>query len=1095
MTATAAVPADAGAADADLASEAVELARRLLAESLASATRSEGRRQRRLGRLLDDEAARQLVFGLTDEVLRFDDPALAARRFVALVGEHPTTAMGALDRAMLRIGAVVAPLVPRLVMPLVTRRIKAETTGIVLSADDPFFARHVAARRAEGVRLNVNLLGEAILSDAEADERLRLVCERIDRADVDYVSVKISAVVANLDALAFDHSLERVCERLRLIYRRAASATPRTFVNLDMEEYRDLELTLQAFMRVLVEDEFVGLDAGIVLQAYLPDSHDALERLGNWATARHRAGGGRVKVRIVKGANLAMETVEADLHGWTAAPYASKADVDASYKAMLDSALRREWSDAVRIGVASHNLFDIAWALVQAREHDALERVEIEMLEGMAPAQARAVRVEARSLLMYAPVVAAADFDASIAYLSRRLDENTQPDNFLRALFDLTPSSAEFDRQAERFLVSVAERHTVSRERRRFPAPVVTRTGFANEPDGDATDADYRQAIERAMAAPPDVRFEWTREVGAIDEVVAAARRALPTDSVESVLAERRRWLAAVAERMAAERPQTVGLMARAVGKTAREGDPEVSEAIDFCRYYGTVGIESLDAARRAGCAVSPRGVVVVIGPWNFPYAIPVGGVAAALAAGNSVILKPAPEAVEVGAWIARQFWDAGVPRDQVQLVVCPDDEVGTRLVTHPDVETVVLTGSYETAEMFLRWKPTMRLFAETSGKNALVVTASADLDQAIADLVRSAFGHAGQKCSAASLGIIDGEVLDDPSFLRRLADAVRSLRVLPATDPASMMGPVVAPPTGNLLRALTTLEPGESWLVEPQPLDESGRSWSPGVRLGVEPGSWFHLTECFGPVLGLMRASDLDEAIRLQNATAYGLTGGIHSLDEGEIRSWLEQVEVGNAYVNRHITGAIVQRQPFGGWKRSTVGGGAKAGGPDYVLQFARIATPADGLILSETEVSRDLGEAWAARCGAGADVSGLAAESNVLRHVPLDRVVVRHDGGAADGLAILRAAARIVGVVLDESDARVEDADAFVDRVRGADRVRLLSSEPDEVLAALHALGTAVMTDPPVAYGPVEIRHWSREQAISRTMHRHGRLLAPGR
>ncbi|MEN9822811.1 MAG: proline dehydrogenase/delta-pyrroline-5-carboxylate dehydrogenase, partial [Actinomycetota bacterium] len=317
--------------DEALVAEAIELARKLLATSLAAMTRRERRRQARLGRLLGDPAARQLVFGLTDEVLRFDDPLLASHRFAALVRQHPTRALGAIDRLLLRCGAVVAPLAPRLVMPLVTRRIKAETTGIVLSADDPGFARHVATRRGEGVRLNVNLLGEAILSDAEADERLRRVCERIDRPDVDYVSVKISAVVANLDAMAFDHSLDRVCNRLRVIYRRAAAASPRTFVNLDMEEYRDLELTLQAFMRVLDEAEFIGLDAGIVLQAYLPDSHEALERLGTWAQQRRALGGGTVKVRLVKGANLAMEIVEADLHGWVSAPYATKAKVDASY--------------------------------------------------------------------------------------------------------------------------------------------------------------------------------------------------------------------------------------------------------------------------------------------------------------------------------------------------------------------------------------------------------------------------------------------------------------------------------------------------------------------------------------------------------------------------------------------------------------------------------------------------------------------------------------------------------------------------------------------------------------------------------------------
>ena len=1073
--------------DAALAAEAVELARSLLARSLAGAARGERRRQARMGRMLADPAARELIFALTDEVLRVDDPALAARRFAAIVSAHPTTAVGLLDRVLMRSGAVVAPLLPRLVMPLVSKRVKAETRGIVLSSADPAFADHVRTRRAQGVRLNVNPLGEAILSDAEAAARMRLVCERIDRPDVDHVSVKISSVVADLDAFAFDASVDRVSERLVELYRRAQAADPVTFVNLDMEEYRDLEMTLQAFVRVLSLPEFTAIDAGIVLQAYLPDSHDALERLGTWATARHAAGGGRVRVRLVKGANLAMERVEAELHGWVAAPYATKAEVDASFKALLDRALRPEWADALRIGVASHNLFDVAWALLRARDAGALDRVEFEMLEGMAPAQARAVLAEAHGLLMYAPVVADADFDASIAYLSRRLDENTQPDNFLRALFGLTPDSAEFDTQAERFRRSVTARHTVVTSRRRRPQrrAASTADGFENEPDGDPTDPAYRaelSAAMAAMAARPSVVVPRVDTVAAIDEIVARATAAFDPRADR---AERRRWLLAVADLMAAERASTIALMAHEVGKTVREGDPEVSEAIDFCRYAAMVGVGSLDEAAGRGLDVEGRGPVVVIGPWNFPYAIPTGGVAAALAAGNTVILKPAPEAVQVGSWIAEQFWRAGVPGDVLQLVVCPDDEVGRRLVTHPDVDTVVLTGSYDTAAMFVDWKPDLRLFAETSGKNALVITASADIDQAIADLVRSAFGHAGQKCSAASLGIVEAAVYDDPSFRRRLADAVRSLRVLPATDPASMVGPVIAPPTGDLARALTTLEAGERWLVEPRCLDDRGRLWSPGVRVDVQSGSWFHLTECFGPVLGLMRADDLDHAIELQNATAYGLTGGIHSLDDDEVERWLGRVQVGNAYVNRHITGAVVQRQPFGGWKRSTVGGGAKAGGPGYVPQFARITGgTVDGL--------SSFASAWADLRTAH-DPSGLRAESNVLCTVPVGGMAVRHDGSDDAALAVLRRAAQVTGVRLVESDARSESVEAFVRRLHGVERVRVIGLLDDEARRAIRTLDLALLDDAPVADGAIELRRWVREQAISRTRHRHGRLLGP--
>ena len=929
--------------DAKLADDAVDLAARLLDRSRRDETRSEARRRDRLGALLADDEGRELIFALTDEVMRIDSPRRAAERFAAIVRAHPTPVLGRLDAALLRIGAVVAPLLPRVVMPLVRRRVRAETHGIVVSAADPAFSRHVRRRAADGVSINVNPLGEAILSDAEADERMRTVLDRIERTDVDYVSVKVSAIVANLDALAFDLSVERISDRLRQLYRRAEAADPRTFVNLDMEEYRDLELTLRSFMSVLDEPEFAGIGAGIVLQAYLPDSHEAMQRLGRWAAHRHSEHGSTVKVRLVKGANLAMEAVEGELHGWVPAPYASKAEVDASYKALLDAALNPAWARALRVGIASHNLFEVAWALIVGAERNVLDRIEFEMLEGMAPAQARAVQEQAGQLLMYAPVVADDDFDACIAYLTRRLDENTQRENFLRSLFTLQPGTPRFEQEADRFRASVAARHDVFRGRRRRPVLPDLVDGFTNEPDSDMTIAEVRASFEDAVAAPPEPAYQRLAAEEEIDALMSASAPPCGPSGLE----QRRRWLLAAADVMSAERALTVGLMANEAAKTIHEGDPEVSEAIDFCRYYATEGSARLDAASAHGCEVAGRGTVVVLGPWNFPYAIPTGGVAAALVAGNSVILKPAPEVESVGAWIAEQFWRAGVPRDVLQLAVCDDGPIGRRLVTHDDVDTVVLTGAYETAALFLDWRADLRLFAETSGKDALVITAAADLDQAISDLVRSAFGHAGQKCSAASLGIVVREVYDDPEFRRRLRDAVVSLRVGAATDSATMVGPLIAPPTGKLERALMALDPAESWLVEPRPLDtpgtSPGTSWRPGVRLGVLAGSWFHRTECFGPVLGLMRADDLDHAIELQNAGDYGLTGGIHSLDDDEVDRWLARVEVGNAYVNRHITGAIVRRQPFGGWKRSSVGGGSKAGGPGYVTQFAQVTGPAD--------------------------------------------------------------------------------------------------------------------------------------------------------
>jgi RHH-type proline utilization regulon transcriptional repressor/proline dehydrogenase/delta 1-pyrroline-5-carboxylate dehydrogenase len=550
----------------------------------------------------------------------------------------------------------------------------------------------------------------------------------------------------------------------------------------------------------------------------------------------------------------------------------------------------------------------------------------------------------------------------------------------------------------------------------------------------------------------------------------AAAWRALGGDARAEILRR-------VAHEMAVHRGDSVATMAHTAGKTVAEGDTEVSEAIDFARYYASTICESTD-----GATFEPYRVVAVASPWNFPYAIPAGGVLAALAAGASVILKPAPQTRLIASLIVEQCHRAGVPTDVVQFLPCDDDEAGQRLITHDDVDAVVLTGSWETARLFRAWKPRLALHAETSGKNAIVVTAAADLDGAIRDLVRSAFGHAGQKCSAASLGILEASVYDDARFLERLADAVRSLRVGAATDLDSTVGPLIEPASGALLRAFTTLDAGESWLVAPRQL--GAKLWSPGVKIGVRDGSWFHTAECFGPVLGLMRAQHLDDAIRMQNATPFGLTAGLQSLDPAEIAHWSDRVDAGNLYVNRAITGAIVRRQPFGGWKRSAMGPGAKAGGPNYVASLGR---------WRDDDASRvpDYAAAWAQHFAQDHDPSGLTAESNVFRYVPFHRpVVVRvGDGATEHDIQRCQLAAKVAGVTL--VIARDGD-DEFIARVRNlrAGKVRVLGRVADAIYAACDEHGIVIDDAPVSSIGRIEMLHWVREQSVTQTMHRYGNV-----
>jgi RHH-type transcriptional regulator, proline utilization regulon repressor / proline dehydrogenase / delta 1-pyrroline-5-carboxylate dehydrogenase len=533
-------------------------------------------------------------------------------------------------------------------------------------------------------------------------------------------------------------------------------------------------------------------------------------------------------------------------------------------------------------------------------------------------------------------------------------------------------------------------------------------------------------------------------------------------------------------------RPHSLAVMARDAGKTVAEGDPEVSEAIDFVHYYAERGRDVAGSA--------PLGVVVVVPPWNFPFAIPAGGVAAALSAGNAVILKPAPESVATAWEVARAFWDGGVPRDTLQFLATRDDEVGRRLVTHDGVDAVVLTGSFDTARLFTSWKEDLTLLGETSGKNAIVVTACADVDLAVRDLAQSAFGHAGQKCSAASLAIVETSLLEDPTFLRQLRDAVTSLAVGASYDPSTVVGPVIRPPEEALGRALGTLDEGESWLVAPAALDD-GYQWRPGVKLGVRRGSWSHLHEWFGPVLGVMGAPDLATATRWQNEVDFGLTAGLHSLSEPECEYWIEHVAAGNLYVNRGTTGAVVRRQPFGGWKRSAVGPTAKAGGPHYVNALRRWPRVGDA-----AAAERELREWWESAGAVARDHAGLDVERNVHRYRwPLGMTVVRVDDSWTTSEAdLLEAIASVTGTRIETSAdpsatgvaamAR-ETREELVARCVVGTRVRWLSSEAPPA-SGLLARGASLDPRPLAQAGAVEGSRWLLEQSVAVTNHRYGNV-----
>jgi RHH-type transcriptional regulator, proline utilization regulon repressor / proline dehydrogenase / delta 1-pyrroline-5-carboxylate dehydrogenase len=1182
-------PCSASSGD-DLPQQAVALAERLLRTARQEQTAAEQEQAARLARMMADPAGKELTIALVDQAFRSHHPDRIADQLRHLLHVYGTPHyMDWWERVALALGGAMSHYLPNLVVPPVIARLRQETRAVILPGEEGDLRRYLQQRRQDGMHLNLNQLGEAILGEGEAQRRMQAYLDLLAREDVEYISVKVSSVFSQLNLVAFDATKERVKERLRVLYRQAMAhhythpdsrVTPK-FVNLDMEAYTDLHLTVAAFTEVLDEPEFLTLSAGIVLQAYLPDAFPIQQDLTTWAMARCARGGVPIKIRIVKGANLAMEQVEAALHGWPQAPYTIKLETDANFKRMVTYGSQPEQARVVQLGVASHNLFDVAYGLLLRHQHSVEDAVEFEMLEGMANHQARAVQHEAGGLLLYAPVVKTEDFHSAIAYLVRRLDENTAPENFLHDLFSMEPDSDAWRRQRDCFLAACQRQNEVPDRPRRTQDRRTEQPGarhhqpFDNEPDTDwslpANQAWIKAVIERwrEMSLEPiplqiggefvhssqqaeGIDPSWTHLVAYryaladpahVHQALDVALEAQPAWGACS-LAARQAVLLEVAAELARRRGDLIGSMLLDGAKTVAEADPEVSEAIDFARYYA----QALDLSEEvADCAMTPLGVVVVTPPWNFPLSIPLGGVLAALMAGNAVILKPAPEAVLVGWQIAQTLWAAGVPLAVLQFLPCPDNAVGQALITDPRTAAVILTGSIETARLFQDWRPELRLFAETSGKNALMVTAMADRDQAIKDLVRSAFSHNGQKCSAASLGILEAEVYDDPTFRRQLQDAAASLAVGPAWDLSSMITPLTQPPSPKLLRALTCLEPGETWLLEPQPLPlapgetpapETHRLWSPGIKLGVQPGSFFHTTECFGPVLGLMRAEDVEEALAFANAVPFGLTGGIHTLDDREIARWQDQIQVGNAYVNRSITGAIVRRQPFGGWKGSNVGPGAKAGGPNYVLQLGtwhqvdlptRQADPAPGVaavlercqhLSSDDHVralwqasARSYAWAWQSHYCQEHDPSQILGELNLFRYRPVRGIMVRVEVDTALGplvqivLAALTCEAPLTVSLspgrddldwladLSAVQVVIEDEASLIARLGAGDtvydRLRAIGPLSTTLRRALNTAGISVVDVPVLANGRLELRYYLREQALSQTIHRYGNII----
>ncbi|MEH2094102.1 L-glutamate gamma-semialdehyde dehydrogenase [Nostoc sp.] len=915
--------------------------------------------------------------GLRVQLFRFIDtlPALHSKSEIAshlqeYLGDEsvelPTALKGMLNFANpdSMPGQVAATTVGTAVETLAHKYISGENIKQVIKT--------VERLRKEKMAFTIDLLGEAVITEAEAQSYLERYLElmqqlveasknwaaipAIDEADGEIipkvqVSVKLTAFYSQFDPLDAKGSEERVSDRIRTLLRRAKELG--AAVHFDMEQYAYKDITLSILKKLLLEEEFrQRIDIGMTIQAYLRDSEQDTKDLISWLKER----GYPLTIRLVKGAYWDQETIKAAQKHWKQPVYNDKAATDANFETITQLLLENH--QYVYSAIGSHNVRSHSRAIAIAESLNVpRRRFELQVLYGMGDKVAKALVDKGYRVRVYCPY---GELLPGMAYLIRRLLENTANSSFLRQNLEnrpieelLAPPIVKEEKKSltidSHFLGAADTDYAVEEIRTKAAKAFQSVRQQLGKTYLPLIDGEYVNPPEFVDSLNPSNFSQVVGKVGLIsveqaEQAMQAAKAAFPGWR-KTPAKQRADILRKAGDLMELRRAELSAWIVLEVGKPVKEADGEVSEAIDFCRYYADE-IERLDKGVNYDLAgetnryiYHPRGIVVVISPWNFPLAIACGMTVAALVSGNCTLLKPAETSSVIAAKLTEILIDAGFAKGVFQYVPGKGSQVGAYLVNHPDTHVIAFTGSQEVgckiyAEAAILkpgQKHMKRVIAEMGGKNAIIVDESADLDQAVVGVVQSAFGYSGQKCSAASRVIVLEPIYE--AFVQRLVEATKSLNIGEAELPSTQVGPVIDANARDRIREYIEKGKAEAQLALELPAPEQGYFIGPVIFSEVSPNAVISQEEIFGPVLAVIRVKDFQEALTVANSTNFALTGGLYSRTPSHIQQAQTEFEVGNLYINRNITGAIVGRQPFGGFKLSGVG--SKAGGPDYLLQF----------------------------------------------------------------------------------------------------------------------------------------------------------------
>jgi RHH-type proline utilization regulon transcriptional repressor/proline dehydrogenase/delta 1-pyrroline-5-carboxylate dehydrogenase len=844
-------------------------------------------------------------------------------------------------------------------------------------------------RKKDGVAWTVKILKEAVTSTREEEEFLIQQIELMERysqivkdwpalgtgepGGLDWgfsPQVNISLMASCLysqylpKSCAMDYAIDRAKERLRPIYRKAVELG--AYVMMDMEHLPARRFTLELFKGINSEPEFRDWPhKGIAYQAYMKDAEGLLAELLDWA----KKGDHNFGMRLIKGAFWDEEVVLANLFNYPIPVFTNKHATDASFERCARTVLENHRYIQLKCG--SHNIRSVAYVIECARQLNVPDdRLEFQMLHGMAENLREAWKQHNLRLRLYSPV---GEIVPGMAYLVRRLLENTSSESFLRQSF--VNGTAKEEMLKDPAILAAQD-----------PAPgnglpadsqYGDKGPFANQPPIEwdvPTHAAFAAALENTRASFPrqvapmvnGIRTAGpttilstdpnrpervvAEVVGAntetVEQAVAAAKAAFSQWSATSAKA-RADYLFKAATNLRSKRHELAALLVYEAGKNWNEAQADICESIDFLEFYGREMLR-LDKPRVASempgessrLEYIPRGVGAVIAPWNFALPIAIGMTAAAIVSGNTVVYKPASQTPAIGQAVFDLFNGVKLPGGVLNFVPGPGAQIGDALVTHMDVAFTVFTGSRQVGLGIIEKsgrtpegaRQVKNVIAEMGGKNAIIIDSDADIDAAIGPVIHSAFGYMGQKCSAASRLIVLEENYD--KFVAKFKNAVESLIFGPAEDPRSDMGAVIDAEAKQKIEGYIEIGMAEGRLLtRGADADGPGHFVRPAVFTDIGPESRLAQEEIFGPVVCILKVKDFNEALQVANGTPYALTGGLFSRSPANIEHACREFMVGSLYINRGITGAMMKRHPFGGFKMSGVG--SKAMGQDYLPQF----------------------------------------------------------------------------------------------------------------------------------------------------------------